>query len=138
MRFIEYPATIPCQIPADCFNLVRLARKRVGGYLEINLPGLSDNTMVVGDARWRCRNRKLGAVLLTWEDFRNGNRSGLLDPVECSLTMHHSYSRTIIWHLYESLKTAMQRELDGIEPRPSAPMVIAWPLLRIGRQPSSP
>lgn len=124
----DYPATIPCHVPADCFNLVRLVRKRIGGYVEINLPGMSDNTVVVGEDRWKCRNRKLGEVLLTWEDFRNGERSGLLEPVECTLTLHHSYSRTIIWHLYDSLKTAMQRELAANEAESGRLTVLAWPM----------
>lgn len=133
MQFIEYPATRSCHIPADCYNLARLARKRIAGRLELNLPGMLDNTVLLGEHHWKCWNRKLDALLMSWEGFENGNRKGLVDPVECKLTVHHSYSRTIMWHLYDSLKLALKRELDYLAPATEASStVLAWRLARQG------
>lgn len=93
-----------CCVPATCFNRLRLLQQRQAGPLDFALPGLSDNVMLVNGIQWQCWNRPLNTLLLTWHDFRIGQRSNLTAPVECTLSVHHSYSRTIIHRVYTSVE----------------------------------
>ena len=103
MPQLAYPDARRCEIPAECFNMISLARRRAGGRLQLRLPDLTDNVMVITGSDWHCWNQKLG-LLLSWEGFRNGDRQRLDEPVSCTLMVHHSYSRTVIHRIYESLK----------------------------------
>ena len=52
----------------------------------------------------QCWNRPLNTLLLTWHDFRIGERHDLAAPIGCTLSVHHSYSRTIIHRVYDSVE----------------------------------
>ena len=108
----SYPTSQACWIPARCFNLVSLARSRSGGCLQIGLPGMSDNVIFLSGSHWSCWNRKLNQQLISWRDFKNGQRIALHDAVECTLVLHHSYSRTVIHRVFDGLITACQEHLD--------------------------
>jgi hypothetical protein len=107
MGQLAQTSTQIAKIPGDCYNLAQLARLRAGGYLQI---GLDDNLVFLRVSHWRCRNRRLGEDLLTWSDFRNGDRRGLQEPVECSLAIHHPYARTIIHQVYDRLRERLLAE----------------------------
>lgn len=102
-----------CEVPAQCYNLVQHARRRAGGQLTV---GLTDNLMFLSASRWVCWNRRLQTELLTWSDFNAHRRDALHEPVTCQLTVNHSYSRTIIHHVYDSLEQRLETELSGFEP----------------------
>ena len=120
------PNVRSCQVPADCYNLSRLIQRLVGGSVELGLTDLSDNRVLLSTRHWSCWNRKLDAVLLSWDDFRPMHRSGLDDPVACTLTVHHPYSRTIIHHVYHGLTKRLRWELSCRQPVQTG-RVIAWP-----------
>jgi hypothetical protein len=103
----------PCQVPAECFNRLRIRQKRHGGLLEFALPGLSDNLMRVNGVHWQCWNRPLNTLLLTWHDFQVAQRLALDAPVACTLSVHHSYSRTIIHRVYDSMEEYCGQSLPG-------------------------
>jgi hypothetical protein len=105
----------PCLIPADCFNRMRIMQKRQGGSLVFALPGLSDNLMQVNGVHWQCWNRPLNTLLLTWHDFRIGERHDLAAPIGCTLSVHHSYSRTIIHRVYDSVEAYCVQSLPPPE-----------------------
>lgn len=109
--------TRPDEIPGDCYNLARTAIRRSGGCLTLGLMGLSDNLILLTPTHWRCWNRQLDKDLLSWSEFRNTERKGLLDPVGCTVTVHHSYSRTIIHRLYHSLTETLVREVTQYQPQ---------------------
>lgn len=116
MGSIAYPpSTQQCLVPGDCYNMASLARLRAGGYLQVGLTGLSDNVIFLTASRWRCWNRALNQDLLSWGDFRRSTREGLDDPIECTLTVHHPYSRTIIHRVYDSLRERLQHELPPFD-----------------------
>lgn len=71
---------------------------------------MSDNVMFLSGSNWRCWNRKLGEHLISWSGFRNGERTALHEPVSCILTLHHSYGRTIIYRVFQSLVAATARQ----------------------------
>jgi len=112
MGQLAQPSTRQCLVPGDCYNMARLARLRAGGYLEI---GMADNVVFLSASNWRCRSRKLGEDLLGWTDFRSSNRLGLRDPVECTLTVHHPFSRTIIHQIYDSLMARLRQEQPRVD-----------------------
>jgi hypothetical protein len=111
MGSIAYTSNQQCLVPGDCYNMASLARLRAGGYLQVGLTDLSDNVVFLTASRWRCWNRRLNEDLLSWSDFHPGSRTSLDAPVECTLTIHHPYSRTIIYRVYDSLQRRLQHEL---------------------------
>ncbi|MET0104466.1 MAG: hypothetical protein ABW072_04865 [Sedimenticola sp.] len=93
-----------CEIPADCFNRLNRIRQQSGGYLDFGMPGLGDNLMILRGHHWQVWNRRLNTLLMSWDDFRNGERKSLADPVKCTMRVHHSYGRTIIHHINDSIR----------------------------------
>lgn len=118
-----YPCSHTSQIPAECYNRLRLAHSREGGYFQLAVAGLSDNVMLVSGSCWRCWNRRLGVLLISWRDFRSGERTALDQPVSCTMTIHHSYSRTVIHRIYDHLIDTVKRTERLICEPPAAKVV---------------
>lgn len=114
-----------CEIPADCFNRISRMRQQSGGYLDFGMPGMADNVMILRGHHWQLWNRRLNVLLLSWDGFRNGERRSLVEPVRCTMRVHHSYSRTIVHHIYESIRAFCNGASNTAEEVPS--QVIAFP-----------
>lgn len=110
-----YPSQRTCRIPAKCYNLAHLARKRAKGYLRVFLPGMTDYMVVLTGTGWQCWNRKLNQQLISWSGFKNGERSSLDEPVACTQILHHAYCRTIVFQVYDYILQAAERELEQQE-----------------------
>jgi hypothetical protein len=119
----QYPSSQNSQVPAECYNRLRLAYSREGGYFQIPVVGLSDNIMMISGSQWRCWNRKLGVLLISWQDFRTSARTALDQPVPCTMTIHHSYSRTVIHRIYDGLLDTVKRTEPLIGDTPTARIV---------------
>jgi len=130
MPFPHYPSSLPWEVPAECFNRARLLRRRSSGYLELPLPGLSDNLVILGEQHWRCWNRRLNVLMLTWDGFRK-DRNGLCEPVPCVLTGHHPYCRTIVHRVHASLNERLLWEL-ALQRQGDNGAVLCWPEGRTG------
>ncbi len=109
MSTTTYPSSHSSQVPAECYNRLRLAHAREGGCIQLGIVGLSDNIMIINGSRWQCRNRRLGVLLMSWQHFQPGERTSLDQPVACILTLHHAYSRTVIHRLYDGLVDGIKR-----------------------------
>jgi hypothetical protein len=120
------PRSGTAEIPAECFNLFRLAQRRCGGTIEFCLPGLPGNYLRATDREWRCWNRRLRADLLSWEGFQLTARNGLDEPVTCELRVHHPYSRTIVHRVHDAA-TEYLRKLAAQHTPAQVGQVIAWP-----------
>ncbi len=120
------PLTRPAEIPADCFNLSRLAQRRFGSTLQFWLPGLPGNLVNVSETEWRCWNRQLRADLLSWRGFEMGARRALDAPIACEMTVHHSYSRTILHRVHDSTAVYLRKLLERNQPQGSG-RVLPWP-----------
>jgi len=118
-----YPSSQRSLIPAECYNRLRLAHSREGGYFQLAVAGLSDNVMMISGSHWRCWNRRLGVLLISWQDFRTGERTALDQPVSCTMTIHHSYSRTVIHRIYDGLVDTVKRTESSISDTPTARIV---------------
>lgn len=128
------PLTQPVEIPAECFNLSRLAQRRFGPTLAFWLPGLPGNLVSVSDTEWRCWNRHLRADLLSWRRFDMGARRSLDAPIACEMTVHHSYSRTVL-HRVHAGTAAYLRALLERQPPTETGRLLAWPRLATKARP---
>jgi hypothetical protein len=129
------PETRPVEMPAACFNLCRQAQRRFGPRLELWLPGLPGNRVSVSDGERRCCNRRLKADLLTWSDFRVAARRALDEPVVCAMTVHHTYSRTILHRVHDSAADYLRRLLErDVHDLAECGRLLAWPGTPVGRR----
>ena len=114
-----------CEIPAECWNLFRLSRRRLGRALEFGLPGAPGNHLRLNNDLWQCWNRRLGKLLMSWHDFDLGGRSRLDDPVGCELKLHHPYSRIVRHRVYDGISDHLRR-LSAQQPSEPG-KVLTWP-----------
>ena len=83
---------IPQRLPAECWNAVRLALRRRGTPLDLELEGLRGFHCRLSDPAWfvwtvvpeEC-------PLLLWTDFER-HRSALNAPVPCHLYLYHIHA----------------------------------------------
>ena len=120
------PLTRPVEIPAECFNLSRLAQRRFGPTLQFWLPGLPGNLVSVSATEWRCWNRQLHADLLSWSGFEMSARRALDDPIACEMTVHHSYSRTVLHRVHDSTTVYLRKLLERHRPTERG-RLLSWP-----------
>ncbi|MCB1802750.1 MAG: hypothetical protein KDI82_13755 [Gammaproteobacteria bacterium] len=113
------------ELPADVFNTLNRIRLQSGGYFDFGLPGMGENRMILRGHEWQLWNKNLNKLLISWHGFRNGERQGLKEPVKCMMQVHHSYSRTIIFRLVDSL----QAFCDSMRPvaQDTPAQVLAFP-----------
>jgi hypothetical protein len=123
------PLTRPVEIPAECFNLSRLAQRRFGPTLRFGLPGLPGNVVTVSETEWRCWNRQLHADLLSWSGFEIGARRALDAPIACEMTVHHSYSRTVLHRVHDSATVYLRKLLEQHRPTDRG-QLLSWPRAR--------
>ncbi|MGE4660164.1 MAG: ribulose bisphosphate carboxylase small subunit [Arenicellales bacterium] len=90
------PATANTAIPADCFNAVRTALRPGHEPLIVSLGGkLTGVRMELARHRWRCRDVRSGAVLVTWSGFARPEPVTLHQPVACRQEFLHSAAGTL-------------------------------------------
>jgi hypothetical protein len=100
---------LPKQIPPSCFNAVRLALRRRGEPLRLELPGLRAVSCVLARDSWRLVDHSGGSalLLLEWTDFRTGGR-GLHEPVPSDLRVFHVQAGLIMGVALEAIERAAE------------------------------
>lgn len=78
------------EIPAPCYNRVRLALIRFGKPLRIPLPRHRGLEIVLGDDVWRCVDSCAeDQLIMVWRAFARHGRDNLVQPVACELFLYH-------------------------------------------------
>lgn len=95
------------KIPAPRYNRVRLAMRRLGGPMRLELPGLRTLDLILEDQVWAVVDRSLNDIpVMAWTDF--AHRSDLHTPVPCTMRYYHAHARMI----EDRVLTLMDQLLD--------------------------
>lgn len=94
------------EIPARCWNAVRVLMRRLGRPLLLDLPGLRGVECELDEAAWVVWARRYGAVpFMAWTGFEN-RRDAIHLPVRCELRLYHMQAGLLMGPALESLEQA--------------------------------
>jgi hypothetical protein len=107
--------SVPKTVEARYYNRVRLALKRLGKPLEVEMGGeLRQAAMLLSDHEWLCVDRTRDDLpLLAWTAFAIKERDALHAPVRCTLHLYHSHAGLLIGRVLPTLDRILQQRLAG-------------------------
>lgn len=116
LRDVPLLRSLPKTVEAACYNRVRLAIKRLGCPLRIELgrPSLVmflEEHLWAGVAPW-----DESLPMLIWSDFDVQGRDALHQPVTCRLRLYHSHAGLMMGPALEVLSEKLARRLRPLPP----------------------
>jgi hypothetical protein len=103
--------TMPKEIPAGCFNRVRLALIRLGKPLRIDLTRHRGLVIVLSDAAWYCVDSLAeDQLILAWATFESCGRDNLTAPVACELRLYHHCAGLVMG----TVLSDMEQVIEGL------------------------
>jgi hypothetical protein len=103
---------LPKTIDASCYNLARLALRRLPAPVRVDLEGLRGLEVIVEDEYWLCvDSNNEDRPVLAWTEFQTGDRHALHEPVKCSLYLLHYHAGLVMGMALDALEAALDRRL---------------------------
>jgi len=97
-------------VPAELFNLVRLALMRLENPMRFPVPGLKHIEVLLDNETWICVDSSLNDIpVLAWTEFEASHRDSLVDPIACLYYTYHAHADKI----FDSVVDYMADYLDG-------------------------
>ncbi len=82
--------TMPKTIEAPVYNHVRLALRRLGSPLRVEVPGHRGLEIILESRVWMCVDANAeDQPVMAWLNFDNRGRDNLQAPVGCTLELYH-------------------------------------------------
>jgi hypothetical protein len=104
---------LPKTIDAHCYNLARLALRRLPRPVRVALDGLRGLEILVEDKYWLCVDSNAeDRPILAWTDFETKDRSSLHEPVRCQLYLLHHHSGLVMGLALDALERALDKALS--------------------------
>ena len=104
---------MPKTIEATCYNHVRLALRRLGNPLRVELPDHRGLEIILNSHHWLCVDSiKDDQPIMAWLDFdtRNLNRA-LHEPVSCKLRLYHMHAGLVMGSALDALDQSLAEKL---------------------------
>ncbi|HEX7971128.1 MAG TPA: hypothetical protein VF501_02770 [Thiobacillus sp.] len=109
---------MPKEIPAACYNRVRLALIRLGKPLRIGLTRHRGLEIVLDDEAWCCVDSFAeDQLIMVWRTFSTGGRDNLTEPVACELFLYHHCAGLVMGSVLSDMEQAIEARLA-----PNAPV----------------
>ena len=107
-------------IEAACYNHVRLALRRLGNPLRIDLPDHRGLHIILGDHLWLCVDRtRDDQPIMAWLDFDTRKRNQALhEPVPCQLRLYHVHAGLVMGSTLDALYQSLLKQLAGNSTQP--------------------
>lgn len=108
----------PKRIPAECWNAVRLALRRHGRPLSIELRGMRAVSCELDEAAWVVWGPPHygAAPLMAWTAFARPH-AALHLPVSCELRLYHLHAGLLMGPALEAVEQTVRILLRGAERR---------------------
>jgi hypothetical protein len=104
---------MPKTIEAACYNQVRLALRRLGNPLRVELPEHRGLEIILEDDNWLCvdsaRNDQPIMAWLCFDTRRHNN--ALHEPVPCQLRLYHMHAGLIMGSALDALEQSLVAKL---------------------------
>ena len=101
----------PVTVPADRYNRVRLALRRLENPLRIELPKLRSLDFLLEDEMWAIIDRDLNDMpVAAWTDFEH--RTALHQPVPCTLRHYHAHADAVMDKALQKLDDILEGRLN--------------------------
>jgi len=101
-------------IPAEHYNRVRLALKRLSNPLMVELTPMRQLNIILLDQYWLCFDSYMNDMpVLAWTEFKTLGRSALNEPVECELRLYHCHAGMVMGEVLETLGHSLVTILDS-------------------------
>lgn len=107
---------IKTSVPAEEYNLVLRAIKRLGEPLYIPLTGLRSLELVIDHDAWIVVDRDLNELpVLAWTNFEIEDRSNVHLPIQCELKLYHAHAQLILAQVQEFLDRELERRIAEVQ-----------------------
>jgi len=104
-------------IRAADYNLVKIAVKRLGSPLRLEIPRLRTLDFILEEDTWVIVDRSLNDIpIIAWVNFDEKHRAGLHEPVECERRTYHVHALIIVDKALEAMHLMLGERLADITP----------------------
>ena len=111
-------------IRAADYNLVKIALKRLGSPLRLEIPRLRSLDFILEEDTWVIVDRSLNDIpIIAWINFDEKHRPGLHEPVECERRTYHVHALIIVDKALEAMQLMLGERLAEITPDSDTPVV---------------
>lgn len=101
-------------MPAEHYNRVRLALKRLSNPLMVELTPMRQLKIILLDQYWLCFDFCMNDMpVLAWTEFKTSGRSALNEPVECELRLYHCHAGMVMGEVLETLSHSLETMLHS-------------------------
>ena len=110
---------ITTTVSAEHFNLVKIALKRLGSPIRLELPKLRTLDFLLDEETWIIVDRHLNDIpVMAWLDFETKDRS-LHEPLNCTLNLYHAHANIIQPRVIEAMTLLLGEKLAQLEQKGS-------------------
>ena len=104
--------TLHKTIEAEDYNRVRLALRRLGPRIELELPSMRCLQILLTNEYWLCTDNCVGdRPVMAWTAFESAGRSALNAPVTCELRLYHTHAGMVMGEVLENIGKELQKRL---------------------------
>ena len=108
--------TMPKTIEASIYNHVRLALRRLGSPLRVEVPGHRGLEIVLDNHMWLCVDANADdQPVMAWLNFSVHQRDNLHEPVTCNLELYHRFAGLVMGSALDSLDETLTDQLKNID-----------------------
>ena len=102
-------------VSAEHFNLVKIALKRLGSPIRLELPKLRTLDFLLDEETWIIVDRRLNDIpVMAWLDFETKDRS-LHEPLGCTLNLYQAHASIIQPRVIEAMTLLLGEKLAESE-----------------------
>jgi len=105
--------TMPKTIEAPVYNHVRIALRRLGSPLRVEVPGHRGLEIILESRVWMCVDANADdQAVMAWLHFDNRDRDDLQAPVGCTLELYHHCAGLVMGTAVDALDDALSELLE--------------------------
>jgi len=100
---------------AQDYNLVRIALKRLGSPIRLEIPNLRTLDFYLEDDLWVIVDRSLSDIpVIAWLNFNDHERDNLHEDINCERRSYHTHATIIVDKALEALHLILGEKLGEV------------------------
>jgi len=107
-------------IRAQDYNLVKIALKRLGSPIRLEIPNLRTLDFILEDDLWVIVDRSLNDIpVIAWLNFNDHVRTGIHEDITCERRTYHTHAIIIVDKAFEALHLLLGEKLAALSEKES-------------------